>query len=347
MTPRNQYILALGVSTLVSIGLFAYGAWRNHSLEFSYLLWNLFLAWLPLIFVVRLVSVLRRKLWSSWEAMGLSVLWLVFLPNSFYMISDFIHLQDAVRFNLVYDTVMMTSFIYTGVALGFSSLYLVHLQLRRRFSRRATVFLVSLALFLSSAALYIGRDLRWNSWDILANPGGLLFDVSDRLLHPVSYPNMFVIVISFFILLLSMYGLLWRGAKLMHSASRSETGTRYIAFYGTLRQSGHTPAHPLIREHLVYEGTCLIPGDLYDLGRLPGYEPGDGEVKGELYKLKDMQILPELDAYEAVDNKKPSAPGYSRQLVHLKEPSVRAWVYAYDGPVNGKKTVTSGRWPAK
>lgn len=224
LSPRNQYILALGISTLVSVGLFAYGAWRNHSLEFNYLLWNLFLAWLPLAFAVRLVMALRSKLWSSWEAMALSTLWLVFLPNSFYMISDFIHLQDVPRVNLIYDTVMMTSFIYTGVTLGFSSLYLVHLQLRRRISRRAATSCVALTLLVSSAAIYIGRDLRWNSWDILTNPGGLLFDVSDRLLHPASYPNMLVTVLSFFILLLSMYGLLWRGARLLRHAGQADAG---------------------------------------------------------------------------------------------------------------------------
>ncbi len=113
--PRTQYIMALVISTLTSVGLFAYGAWRNHSLEFNYLLWNLFLAWLPLIFAVRLVSVLRHKLWSSWEAMATSLLWLVFLPNSFYMISDFIHLEDVQRVDILFDTVMFTSFIYTGV----------------------------------------------------------------------------------------------------------------------------------------------------------------------------------------------------------------------------------------
>lgn len=216
--PRNQYILALGFSTLVSIGLFAYGAWRNHSLEFDYLLWNLFLAWLPLLFAVRLVSALQRKLWSSWEVMGLSVLWLVFLPNSFYMISDFLHLQDVRRVDVVYDTIMLTSFIYTGVTLGFSSLYLIHLQLRRRLSRQMAAFWVAFTLFVSSAAIYVGRDLRWNSWDILTNPGGLLFDISDRLLHPASYPQMFVTIISFFVLLMSMYGLLWRGARLLRYA---------------------------------------------------------------------------------------------------------------------------------
>lgn len=219
-SPRDQYILALGISTLASVGLFSYGAWRNHSLEFNYLIWNLFLAWLPLVFAVRLVSILRRKLWSSWEAMGLSLLWLIFLPNSFYMISDFVHLQGVGRVDLIYDTVMLTSFIYTGVTLGFSSLYLIHLQLRRRLSRLTAAYWMAFTLLVSSIAVYVGRDLRWNSWDILTNPGGLLFDISDRLLHPSQYPQMLVTIISFFVLLMSMYGLLWRGARLLRYAGR-------------------------------------------------------------------------------------------------------------------------------
>ncbi len=212
---RGQFILALGFSTLVSIGLFAYGAWRNHSLAYDYLLWNLFLAWLPLVFAVRLIMVLRYKLWSSWEGLAWSVLWLVFLPNSFYMISDFIHLQEIQRVDVLYDVLMFTSFIYTGVVLGFSSLYLVHLQLRRRLSRLVANNWIALTLFICSAAVYVGRDLRWNSWDILTNPGGLLFDISDRLLHPAAYPQMLLTVITFFVLLTSMYGLLWRGIRLV------------------------------------------------------------------------------------------------------------------------------------
>lgn len=218
---RSQYIIALGISSLVSIGLFSYGALRNQDLTYSYLIWNLFLAWLPLLFAVRLVSILRYKRWSSWEALGWSFLWLIFLPNSFYMISDFIHLQETTRVDLLFDTLMFTSFIYTGVTLGFSSLYLVHLQLKRRFTGRVANGWVAFTLFVCSAAVYVGRDLRWNSWDILTNPGGLLFDVSDRILHPSAYPQMLVIIISFWVLLLSMYGLLWRGARLLRQAAQS------------------------------------------------------------------------------------------------------------------------------
>lgn len=219
---RTQFIKALGVSTLVSLGFFTYGALRNHSLEFDYLIWNLFLAWLPLVFAFWLTNVLKHKLWSSWTALGVTLLWLIFLPNSFYMISDFIHLLDAQRFDVLYDAIMFTSFIYTGVLLGFSSLYLVHLELKKRFDGTTTAALLALTLFVCSVAIYIGRDLRWNSWDVVTNPGGLLFDVSDRLQSPAAYPQMLVTMVSFFVLLSSMYWLAWRGIQLLRAANHVE-----------------------------------------------------------------------------------------------------------------------------
>jgi len=212
---RSQFIIALVISSVVSVGLFVYGAYRNGDTIYSYMIWNLFLAWLPLVFAVRLITVLRSKRWSSWEALTWSFLWLVFLPNSFYMISDFIHIQEVPRTDILSDALMFTSFIYTGVTLGFSSLYLMHLQLKRRFTGNVASFWIAFTLFVSSIAIYVGRDLRWNSWDILTNPGGLLFDLSDRMINPSSYPQMFVVIFSFWVLLMSMYGLLWRGARLL------------------------------------------------------------------------------------------------------------------------------------
>lgn len=328
---RRQFLLALLTSSVVSLGLFLYGAWRNHSFnEFSYLSLNLALAWLPFIFASRLVGVLKCKLWSSWEGLSLSILWLVFLPNSFYMISDFVHLEDVKRVNILFDTLMFTSFIYTGVALGFSSLYLIHVQLRRRLSVIEANILIAFTLLISSTAIYIGRDLRWNSWDILTNPGGLLFDISDRLQHPASYPQMLMTIVVFFIVLASMYNLLWRGVNLLKRQSSGTSSVKYIAFYGTLKRSGNTMVHPLLREHLIYQGNCHIPGKIHHLGRLEGLGVGNGDVLGELYLLKDLQILPQIDEYEAVDNVDPTRPGYSRVLVELIRPKVLAWVYFYD-----------------
>lgn len=213
-SPRAQYLVALILASSVSLGLFAYRAWRSHDMTSVYLPWNLFLAWLPLLLALRLMNVLRHKLWSSWEALATTLLWMVFLPNSFYMISDFIHLQDVSQANVLYDSVMFTLFVTTGVALGFSSLYLIHLQLRRRFSDLASAGWIGVILLICSVAIYLGRDLRWNTWDILLNPAGLLFELSDRVRHPGAYPHMVLVVIAFFVLLSTLYNLLWRGTRL-------------------------------------------------------------------------------------------------------------------------------------
>lgn len=202
-------IALLGLS-VVSGGLFLAGAQSNHSMAFAYLLWNLFLAWLPLMAALWLHKILKHHLWSSWPALILSFLWIGFLPNSFYMISDFIHIQDAPRVDLLFDVVMFSSFIFNGVILGFLSLYIIHLNLLQRLSRRWTHITIGFVLFLCSFAIYLGRDLRWNTWDILVNPGGILFDVSDRLIHPITYSQTYTTTGIFFALLGSLYVFAWQ-----------------------------------------------------------------------------------------------------------------------------------------
>lgn len=215
---RTRLGLALLLSSLTSVGLFMAGALRNHSMEFSYLIWNLFLAWLPLLFGLWLERVLRRKLWSSWEALAATALWLAFLPNSFYMISDFVHIQEVQRIDLLYDVVTFSAFIFSGVTLGFLSLYAIHRQLLQRMHWRMAALTTAGVILLCSFAIYLGRDLRWNSWDILVNPGGILFDVSDRFLHPTSYPRLFTTTGSFFVLLGSLYVVVWEVARNLRTA---------------------------------------------------------------------------------------------------------------------------------
>lgn len=219
---RERVVAALGGLTAVSIALFAFGAVANHSLQFGYLIWNLFLAWLPLPVMALLFRSLRTRLWSSWLPFGLTVLWLLFLPNSFYMISDFVHIQDVVRSSLLYDVVMFTAFIFTGALVGFCSLYLVHVQLRRRISLRASSGVIALILLLCGFAIYLGRDLRWNSWDVLLNPAGILFDVSDHLIHPLQHMDMFSVTASFFVLLSSLYVVGWQLGEAMGSGAQRQ-----------------------------------------------------------------------------------------------------------------------------
>jgi uncharacterized membrane protein len=216
--PTTEFIAGLIVSTLVSAGLFAYGSYRDDNLAFEYLLWNLFLAWIPFGLAVWLMRTLKHKLWSSWEALLLTLLWLIFLPNAFYMVSDFIHLQDVAMGDVLYDAVMLTSFVFTGLVLGFSGVYMVHVQLQRRVRPEAAASIVAFLLLVCSFAIYVGRDLRWNSWDVLTNPAGLLFDISARFIYSANYTELMLVVSSFFVLLGSMYHLLWRGARLLARA---------------------------------------------------------------------------------------------------------------------------------
>lgn len=209
LSPRERVTLSLVGLTGVSGALFVAGAAANHSSEFSYLIWNLFLAWTPLVIAMFLLRSLRTYRWSDWLPLALTFIWLLLLPNSFYMISDFVHVQDVVRNNLLYDVVMFTSFIFTGVLLGFSSLVMIHVELRKRITPRAAHACITLILLLCSYAIYLGRDLRWNSWDVFTNPAGILFDVSDHFIHPFQSGVMYTTTISFFVLLGSLYVAGW------------------------------------------------------------------------------------------------------------------------------------------
>jgi len=212
---------------VVSVGLFAAGAITNHSLQFGYLVFNLFLAWIPMGFMVLLFRSLRRWPWSQTVPFVLTLLWLLFLPNSFYMISDFVHIQDVPRHNLLYDVVMFTAFIFNAALIGFCSLYLMHVELRKRVSLRVSSALIAGILFLCSFAIYLGRDLRWNSWDVLLNPAGILFDVSDHLIHPFQHGDMFTMTLGFFVLLVSLYVVGWQ----LGEAMGEKTGPIHPAKY--------------------------------------------------------------------------------------------------------------------
>ncbi|HSX23761.1 MAG TPA: DUF1361 domain-containing protein, partial [Candidatus Saccharimonadales bacterium] len=74
---------------------------------------------------------------------------------------------------------------------------------------RYGIVVITCVFALISFAIYLGRSLRWNTWDLLVNPAGLLFDISERVLHPLSHPQVFVTTLTFFVLLTSIYLVVW------------------------------------------------------------------------------------------------------------------------------------------
>jgi uncharacterized membrane protein len=204
---RPFWKFTLGLAGLSGICAFMLmlGALRDGGFADWYLLWNLFLAWIPLLLAYALVRILRRKPWSSWPGIGLSLGWLLFLPNSFYMVSDLIHLEDMPRSNVLFDALTFTVFVLNGLILGYASLYLVQQALSSRVKRWQSELFVPAMLLLSSFAIYLGRDLRWNSWDVLTSPAGIIFDVSERVIDPLDHPDAFTTTLMFFLFLAGLY----------------------------------------------------------------------------------------------------------------------------------------------
>lgn len=209
--PRLSGTLLL--MSLVSLVLYAAGAIRSVTNSYGYMAWNLFLAWTAVALIMWLLRMLRHKRWSSWQGISLSVLWLAFLPNSFYLVSDLVHIQDAPQSGVTYTAVMLMSFALNGLVLGFTSLYVFHVELKKRLPPGTARNIIAFVLILCSFAIYLGRDLRWNTWDIVINPAGLLFDLSNRFINPLAYPRMFMVTGAFFLLLGTTYLTLWNIAE--------------------------------------------------------------------------------------------------------------------------------------
>ncbi|HMH69854.1 MAG TPA: DUF1361 domain-containing protein [Candidatus Saccharimonadales bacterium] len=207
--PTRRLFVSLLAASLVGVGLFAVGAVRNQSFDFWYLSYNLVLALIPLLLAVTLQKLLKEQEWKRWLPLVVTFLWVLFLPNSFYIVSDFIHLQETPRADVVQDVVMLMQFSFMGLVFGFMSLFMVHREFIKRVSAKWAAPLVGALLFLSSFAIYLGRDLRWNSWDIIVQPFAIIADIFDHIFHPIAHPEMGSITLSFFFMLASMYAVIW------------------------------------------------------------------------------------------------------------------------------------------
>lgn len=193
------------ILSVLSILLFAGRVAATGSAKLAFLNWNLLLAWLPLLFAWWLSYTLKRQRWLSLNGLVLSLFWLLFLPNSFYIVTDFIHLSETEGVSLVYDAVMIMSFALTGLLLGCMSTGIVHGELIKRVSRRRALDIIGSSFLVSGLAIYLGRTLGYNSWDILANPFGLFMDVVERLANPGAYGGMYSMMLLFFIYISAVY----------------------------------------------------------------------------------------------------------------------------------------------
>jgi len=187
-----QKILSVFIAFITSMIVFR--MIYSGNTRFLFLLWNLFLAWVPFQISLYLSG---NKVSRKWTAGFLLIAWLLFFPNALYIITDLIHLEAKTNVPIWYDAVLLFTSAGTGLLMAFASLYKVETFLLKKINHSATNKLMLLCLFLGSFGVYLGRFLRWNSWDIVTNPFDLFKEIAVRFLFPIQYYHTWAITILF------------------------------------------------------------------------------------------------------------------------------------------------------
>lgn len=195
---RDGFWKGLCLAAAGSLALYVARVATYQDFTFGYMIWNLLLAALPLAFVLLLVKRLATDSWLDKTNILLTLLWLGFLPNSFYLVTDLIHIAEVSSRTVLFDSVMLLSFALTGLLLGYTSVVLVHRELRSRLAARSSDRIVALIILACSFAIYLGRYMRWNTWDVIINPIGLVANVVDSLVVPQEGSPMLQTTLLFF-----------------------------------------------------------------------------------------------------------------------------------------------------
>lgn len=168
--------------------------------DFVFLTWNLFLAWVPLIFIKWVWEMEKRQPAPFGILMIYLAVWLLFFPNAPYIITDLKHLRFVPENMIWYDALMIFTFSLAGFMTGLYSIRIVHRIVARRWNERLAWFAILNSMILSGFGIFLGRYGRWNSWDIVTQPGALARGIFHSMRDPLAIKH--TITFSFVLMLL-------------------------------------------------------------------------------------------------------------------------------------------------
>lgn len=204
----------LSLSMLFSIVLVSVRIIYTGEPTFIFLVWNLFLAWLPYALTALVPN--NEKWQRGKRFVALFAAWLLFIPNSFYIITDLFHLGPFYPVPLWFDLVLILSFAWNGLLLGLLSVRQMEKIVQAKFMLRSELLVIYPIMWMNAWGVYIGRYLRFNSWDVVTNPFDLLADITDMLCHPIQYRTAWGMITCFSIFMTLMYLAIKRISKVIH-----------------------------------------------------------------------------------------------------------------------------------
>ena len=185
-TDRTNETVFMAMLSLFCFGTSLFRRFYSGNWSFFFLNWNLFLAFVP--WALTSISFIKPKIQSSVISIAvLLVFWLLFFPNAPYIITDLFHLRVIKNMPIWYDTLMILSYAWTGMLFGFLSLLDIEEILGRKLPKPLVACISGFLLFVGSFGIYIGRYLRWNTWDLFTRTSEVLTDISDRFTNPFQH----------------------------------------------------------------------------------------------------------------------------------------------------------------
>jgi uncharacterized membrane protein len=216
---------ALGAASLGCVGLVTLRVFYTREPAFAFLVWNLALAWVPFVLAVAVYGGYRNGANGAY-LICMSLLWLLFLPNAPYIVTDFIHLRWQEGVPLWFDALSVAAYAGTGLLLGFASLYLMQFVAARTVGERMAWSWAVGVLCLSSVGIYLGRFQRLNSWDAIRHPRLILDMVSARLQDPFANETLLTVTIAFSAFLVVSYVVIY--ALVLPRLEWKPRGVRFI-----------------------------------------------------------------------------------------------------------------------
>lgn len=199
---RFKINMLLILMTVFCFSLSAFRYYISDTKVFLFLNWNLFLAWIPLLLSS---FILAFNIKSKISLIFIIIVWILFFPNSPYILTDLFHLRARNSVPIWYDLIVILSYAWTGLICGFISLNDIEKSLSEYGKRNSINAVIIFFLFMSSFGVYLGRFLRWNSWDVLNNPFGLFSDIVVRFIYPLEYTKTWGVTVLMGIMLNFMY----------------------------------------------------------------------------------------------------------------------------------------------
>ena len=200
------------LSCMFSVGLSIVRFMYTGEPLFLSLNWNLFLGFVPYVMTRWLMA---HPAWIENTSKFVLVFmgWLLFIPNSFYIITDLFHLDQNKDVPLWFDLALILSFAWNGLLLGVLSVRQMEKMIEVKLFRNASELFVGVMMLLNAFGIYLGRYLRYNSWDVITNPTQLVKDMIYLVIHPLRNGNDWSMVFCYAILMWFMYQTLKKLSK--------------------------------------------------------------------------------------------------------------------------------------